>query len=51
MKITRFFKTILMTDFIGGIFIAIKELLNLKKLLIIHLKKEKLVQDIEVNML
>ena len=32
MKITRFFKTILMTDFISGLFIAVKELLNLKKL-------------------
>ena len=51
MKITRFFKTILMTDFIGGLFKAIKKFLNLKKLLIIHLKKEKLAQDIEENML
>ena len=51
MKITRFFKTILMTDFIRGLFIAIKEFLNQKKLLIIHLKKEKLAQDLEVSML
>ena len=41
MKITRFFKTIFMTDFIGGLLIAIKELLD-QKLLIIHLKKEKI---------
>ena len=26
MKISRFFKTILMTDFLGGLFIAIKEI-------------------------
>ena len=31
MKITRFLKTILMTDFIGGLFIAIKEVLKPKK--------------------
>ncbi len=31
MKISRFFKTILMTDFIGGLYIAIKELFNSKK--------------------
>jgi len=31
MKISRFFKTILMTDFIGGLFIAIKELFKSKK--------------------
>ena len=31
MKITRLFKTILMTDFLGGLFIAIKELFKSKK--------------------
>ena len=31
MKITRFFKTILMTDFIGGLFMAIKEVFKSKK--------------------
>ena len=51
MKITRFFKTIFMTDFIGGLLIAIKELLDQKKLLIIHSKKEKLVQDTEESTL
>ena len=50
MKITRFLKTILMTDFISGLFIAIKELFKSKKLLIIHSRKEKLVQDTEGNM-
>ena len=51
MKISRFFKTIFMTDFIGsGLLIAIKEFLNQKKQLIILLKKEKLVHDLEVNM-
>ena len=49
MKITRFFKTILMTDFISGLLIAIKELLKSKKTSITLLKKEKLVQDLEVN--
>jgi len=42
MKISRFFKTIFMTDFIGGLTIAIKELFkSKKKQLIILLKKEK----------
>ena len=39
-----------MTDFVGGLFIAIKEFLNQKKQSIIHLKKEKLAQDLEVSM-
>ncbi len=30
MKISRFLKTILMTDFIGGLLIAIKELFSNK---------------------
>ena len=51
MKITRFFKTILMADFIGGLFIAVKENLNQKKQSIIHLKKVKLAQDTGANML
>ena len=41
MKISRFLKTILMTDFISGLFIALKELFKSKRQLIIHLKKEK----------
>tara|TARA_B100001142_G_scaffold288177_1_gene304187 strand:+ start:596 stop:721 length:126 start_codon:yes stop_codon:yes gene_type:complete len=41
MKITRFFKTILMTDFIGGLFIAIKEIFKKKRQSIIHLKKAR----------
>ena len=51
MKITRYIKTILMTDFVGGLLIAIKELFKSKKLLTILLKKEKLAQDLEANML
>ena len=51
MKITRFIKTILMIDFVGGLLIAIKELFKSKKLSTILLKKEKLAQDLEVNML
>ena len=31
MKITRFFKTILMLDFLSGLLIAIKELFKEKK--------------------
>ena len=50
MKIRRLFKTILMLDFITGLLIAIKETFNPKRLLIIHLKKEKLVLDLEVSM-
>jgi NADH-quinone oxidoreductase subunit I len=50
MKLSRFFKTIFMTDFVGGLLIAIKEFLNQKKQLIILLKKEKLAHDLEVNM-
>ena len=41
MKIIRIIKTVFMTDFVGGLFIAIKQFLNQKKQLIIHLKKEK----------
>jgi len=42
MKITRFLKTILMVDFVSGLFIAIKELFRAKKTkLIILLKKGK----------
>ena len=51
MKITRFFKTILMIDFITGLLIALRELFRPKKQLIIHLKKAKLVLDIEESML
>ena len=41
MKISRFLKTILMTDFVGGLLMATKELLDQKRQLIIHLKKER----------
>ena len=34
MKISRFLKTILMTDFIGGLFIALRELFKSKKKLL-----------------
>ena len=51
MKISRFFKTIFMLDFFGGLIIALRELFKKKKQSTIHLKKEKLVQDLEVNML
>ena len=42
MKITRFFKTILMTDFIGGLFIAIKELFKPKKTINYPFEKGKI---------
>ncbi len=50
MKLSRIFKTIFMIDFISGLSIAIKETFKKKKLLIIHLKKVKLAQELEVNM-
>ncbi len=31
MKISRFFKTIFMTDFLGGLFMALKEFFKPKK--------------------
>ena len=42
MKITRFFKTILMTDFISGLFIAIKELFKPKKTINYPFEKGKI---------
>ena len=42
MKITRFLKTILMTDFIGGLFIAIKELFKPKKTINYPFEKGKI---------
>ena len=38
MKITRFFKTIFMTDFLGGLFIAIKEIFKSKKAVLLLFK-------------
>ena len=51
MKLSRFLKTIFMMDFLSGLMIAIKEVFKSKKQLITHLKKEKLAQDLEENML
>ena len=42
MKISRFFKTILMTDFIGGLLIAIKELFKSKKTINYPFEKGKI---------
>ena len=42
MKITRFFKTILMTDFIGGLLIAIKEVFKSKKTINYPFEKGKI---------
>ena len=42
MNISRFFKTILMTDFIGGLFIAIKELFKSKKTINYPFEKGKI---------
>ena len=42
MKITRFFKTILMTDFISGLFIAVKELFKPKKTINYPFEKGKI---------
>ena len=50
MKISRFLKTIFMTDFEVDYLLLLKKFLNQKKLLITHLKKEKLVHDLEVSM-
>ena len=51
MKISRIFKTIFLLDFIDGLRLALKEIFKSKKLLTIHLKKEKLAQGLEVNTL
>ena len=42
MKISRFLKTILMTDFIGGLLIAIKELFKSKKTINYPFEKGKI---------
>ena len=49
IKISRIIKTILMSDFIAGLMIAIKKYLSQKKLSTIHLRKVKLAQDLEAN--
>ena len=51
MNLNRFLKTIFLTEFFLAIFKAIREILDQKKQLIILLKKVKLVQDTEANML
>ena len=42
MKISRFIKTILMTDFISGLFIAIKEIFKSKKTINYPFEKGKI---------
>ena len=42
MNISRFFKTILMTDFIGGLLIAVKELFKPKKTINYPFEKGKI---------
>ena len=42
MKISRFFKTIFMTDFVGGLLIAIKELFKSKKTINYPFEKGKI---------
>ena len=42
MKISRFLKTIFMIDFIGGLFIAIKELFKSKKTINYPFEKGKI---------
>ena len=51
MKFSRIIKTVFMADFAAGLLIALKKYLSLKKLLIILLKKEKSVHDLEESML
>ena len=51
MKIKRFFKTVLMIDFVTGLLIAIKESFRQKKLLIIRLKKAQSAHAQEVSTL
>ena len=51
MKIKRFFKTILMIDFVTGLLIAIKESFRQKKTINFHLKKVLLAHEPEVSML
>ena len=42
MKLSRFFKTIFMTDFVGGLLIAIKELFKSKKTINYPFEKGKI---------
>ena len=42
MKFSRFFKTIFMTDFVGGLFIAIKEIFKSKKTINYPFEKGKI---------
>jgi hypothetical protein len=42
MKLSRFFKTIFMTDFVGGLFIAIKEIFKSKKTINYPFEKGKI---------
>ena len=51
MNISRFIKTVLMADFIGGLFIAIKELFKPKKTINYPFEKVKLAPVLEVSML
>ena len=51
MKLSRFFKTIFMTDFLGGLFIALKELFKSKKTINYPFEKGKIVLDLEGSML
>ena len=50
MKITRFFKTILMVDFVTGLFIALREMFKPKKTINYPFEKAKLVQGLEESM-
>ena len=50
MKFNRIIKTIFMADFISGLVIATKNIFKTKKTINFLLKKEKLVQDLEVSM-
>ena len=51
MKLNRIIKTIFLLEFVKALAIAIKEIFKSKKQSIIPLKREKLVHDLEVNML
>ena len=45
MNLSRFFKTIFLLEFVSGLYIAIKELFENQRQLIILLKKDQLVKE------
>ena len=51
MQLNRIFKIIFLSEFVKAIILAIREIFRKKKTLNYRFEKEKLVQDLEENML